>query len=138
MAPAAPVAESIVPPAPPVAPAAPVPPAANPYAAPVAPAAAGVPAASGGKAPVLSIISLVAGIISILGIWIVFLPFIGGVLGLFIPAAAVVLGFLGKAKEPFAAKGLWMTGLILGFVALGAALLSFVLWGVTFATADYY
>ena len=52
-----------------------------------------------------------------------FIPFIGGVLQLFIPAAAVVLGFLGKAKEPFAPKGLWLTGVILGFVGIGIALM---------------
>jgi hypothetical protein len=119
----------------PVAPEAPAAPAANPYAAP---AAAAAPAATGGKSPVLSIISLVAGIIGIVGFAIVFIPFIGGVLQLFIPAAAVVLGFLGKAKEPFAPKGLWLTGVILGFVGIGIALLSLLLWTLAFSSYTYY
>jgi hypothetical protein len=120
----------------PDAPAAPAAPAANPYATP---AAAAAPAAStGGKSPVLSIISLVAGIIGIVGFAIVFIPFIGGVLQLFIPAAAVVLGFLGKAKEPFAPKGLWLTGVILGFVGIGIALLSLLLWTLAFSSYTYY
>lgn len=105
----------------------------TPYSAAPAAPAAGAPA----KAPVLSIISLVAGILGFLGGAIVFIPFIGSVLQLFIPAAAVVLGFLGKSKEPQAAKGLWLTGIILGFVGLAIALLGFILWGVVFATADY-
>jgi len=116
--------------------AAPAAPAANPYAAPAASGYA--PAAPAGKSPVLSIISLVAGIIGIVGAAIVFIPFVGGVLQLFIPAAAVILGFLGKAKEPFAPKGLWLTGIILGFVGLGIAVLSLILWGVAFASFDYY
>ncbi|TQL48892.1 hypothetical protein FB562_1999 [Homoserinimonas aerilata] len=105
----------------------------TPYSAAPAAPAAGAPA----KAPVLSIISLVAGIIGFLGGAIVILPFIGSVLQLFFPAAAVVLGFLGKKKEPQAAKGLWLTGIILGFVGLAIALLGFILWGVAFAGADY-
>jgi hypothetical protein len=132
----APSATPYVAPVAPEAPAAPAAPAANPYAAP---AAAAAPAAStGGKSPVLSIISLVAGIIGIVGFAIVFIPFIGGVLQLFIPAAAVVLGFLGKAKEPFAPKGLWLTGVILGFVGIGIALLSLLLWTLAFSSYTYY
>jgi len=94
-------------------------------------------AAPAKKTPVFSLISLIAGIVGLVGFAVVFLPFIGGVLQLFIPAAAVVLGFIGKSKEP-QAKGMWLTGIILGFVGIGIALLSFVLWGVLFSTADYY
>jgi hypothetical protein len=130
----APSATPYVAPVAPAASAGPAAPAANPYAA-----AAAAPAAStGGKSPVLSIISLVAGIIGIVGFAIVFIPFIGGVLQLFIPAAAVVLGFLGKAKEPFAPKGLWLTGVILGFVGIGIALLSLLLWTLAFSSYTYY
>jgi hypothetical protein len=108
------------------------PPAANPYApAGNAYAAAGAPA----KAPVLSIISLIAGIVGLLGAWIAFIPIVGSILSLFIPAAAVILGVLGKKKEPQAAKGLWLTGIILGIVSLAIAVISLIFWIVVFATA---
>jgi hypothetical protein len=84
---------------------------------------------------VLSLISLIAGIIGVVGSPIAIIPFVGGVLQLFVPAAAVVLGFLGRTKEP-AARGMWMTGLILGFVGIGIALLSFILWGLLFSFGD--
>ena len=42
------------------------------------------------------------------------LPFLGFLVG----AGAVVLGFLGKAKEPAAPKWMWIVGLILGFVGV--------------------
>lgn len=84
--------------------------------------------------PVLSIISLIAGIVGILGIWVVFVPVLGSILGLPIPLAAVILGFLGRKKEPQAAKGLWLTGIILGFIGLAAALLALVIWLILFAT----
>lgn len=86
------------------------------------------------RSPVLSIISLVAGIVGILGIWVVFVPVLGSILGLPIPLAAVILGFLGKKREPYAAKGLWLTGIILGFIGLAAALLALVIWLILFAT----
>ena len=100
--------------------------AANPYSA-----AAGAPA----KAPVLSIISLIAGILGFLGAWIVVFPVVGSILGLFIPAAAVVLGILGMKKEPQASKGLWLTGIILGAVSLAIAIIALIGWIVFFATA---
>jgi len=71
------------------------------------------------------------------GFAVVWIPFVGGILQLFIPAAAVVLGFIGRRKEP-AAKGMWLTGLILGFVGIGMALLSLILWGVFFASYENY
>ena len=73
-------------------------------------------------APVYSIISLIAGIIGVLGgLGIVWIPIVGGILQLFIPAAAVVLGFIGKKKS--ATKGMWLTGIILGFVGMAIGLL---------------
>jgi hypothetical protein len=92
------------------------------------------------KSPILSIISLIAGIIGVLGFWIVFIPFVGSILGLFIPAAAVVLGFLGKRKEPAASKGLWLTGIILGAVGIVIAIIGFVGWGllVGLSGGSYY
>lgn len=114
-------------------------PPANPYASPAAPAAAPNPyaAAPGAKTPILSIFSLIAGILGVLGGAIVFIPIIGSIFQLFLPAAAVVLGFLGKKKEPQASKGLWLTGIILGFIGLAIALIGFLAWGVLLATADY-
>ena len=102
--------------------------------------AAGTPYGAGAvgapaKSPVLSIISLIAGIVGLLGAWIVVLPIIGSILGLFIPAAAVVLGVLGKNREPQAARGMWLTGIILGIVALAIAIIALIFWIVVFAAA---
>ena len=99
----------------------------NPYAS----TAYGPPAL---KQPVLSILSLVTGIIAVLGSPIGFVPIIGGVMGLFIPIAAIVLGFLGRSKEP-GARGYWVTGLITGWASLALALLSIVIWVLIIATA---
>jgi hypothetical protein len=63
---------------------------------------------------VLSIISMVAGILGLVVSWTGW----GGIFAI----AAVVLGFIGRSKEP-QAKGFWLTGIILGFVAIGIALL---------------
>jgi len=87
--------------------------------------------------PVLSLISLIAGIVGLVGFFVVFIPIVGGIMQLIIPAAAVVLGFLGKKKEP-AAKGMWLTGMILGFIGLAIGLLSIVLWSVALASTSYY
>jgi len=105
---------------------------ANPYASPTNPYAGSGPTA---KTPLLSIFSLVAGILGVIGFAIVFIPIVGSILGLFFPAAAVVLGFLGKRREPQASKGLWLTGLILGFVGIAIALISLIGWIVLFAVA---
>jgi hypothetical protein len=119
------------PPAPPVPPAAPVPP------APGADVPYGQPYAGGAvrKSPVLSILSLIAGIVGLIGSWIVIFPIVGSILDLFIPAAAVVLGFLGRRKEP-TARGMWLTGIILGFVALAIAIIALILWIVLIANAN--
>lgn len=49
-------------------------------------------------------------------------------LGLVLPIGAVVLGFLGKKREPHASKGLWMTGIILGFVGIVVSLGALLFW----------
>ena len=112
-------------PVPPPAPAygAPTPPAPA-YGAPTPPAPAyGAPAAAsytgapGAKKQVMSIIAMIAGILGVLGSGIAFIPVLGTIMGLLFPVAAVVLGFLGKKKEPLA-KGFWMTGIITGFVGV--------------------
>jgi len=90
------------------------------------------------KPAVLSIISLVLGIIGVVGFFVVFIPIVGSIMQLFIPAAAIVLGFLGKAREPWAPKGLWLTGIILGFVGLAIAIISLIGWILLFGTAGAF
>jgi hypothetical protein len=123
----------------------PVPPQEPAYSAPAAqPVYGSAPqspysgAAPAQKSPILSILSLVAGIIGIVGFFVVFIPIVGSILQLFIPAAAIVLGFLGKRREPWASKGLWLTGIILGFVGLAIAIISLIGWIVLFASAGTY
>lgn len=122
------------PPTPPVPPAPPAPPAYG--AAPGQPYAAPYQGAPARKSPVLSIISLIAGIVGVAGGFIVFIPIIGSIMQLFIPAAAVVLGFLGKSKEP-QAKGMWLTGIILGFVGLAIAIISLIGWIALFSSGTF-
>jgi hypothetical protein len=88
------------------------PPPATPYAP-----AGGVPPT---RSPVLSILSLVGGIVGVL----FSLLFFG--LGIVFSIAAIVLGFLGRRREA-AAKGLWLTGLILGFAGIAVAVVVWIL-----------
>jgi uncharacterized SAM-binding protein YcdF (DUF218 family) len=88
----------------------PTPPPSTPYASAPAPA----------KSPILSILSLIFGILSVLmGLF----PFFSLLPG----AAGVILGFLGRRKEP-RAKGMWLTGIITGFVGVGI----FLIWVLIF------
>jgi hypothetical protein len=66
---------------------------------------------------VLSIISLITGILSVVSSFF----YVGFLFGL----AGVILGFLGRRKEP-AAKGLWLTGIITGFVGIAVT----VIWTI--------
>jgi hypothetical protein len=61
------------------------------------------------KTPVLSIISMITGIIGVVGFLIGW--------GILPAIAAVVLGHLGQRKEK-QAKGFWLTGLITGYVGI--------------------
>ncbi|THG29752.1 DUF4190 domain-containing protein [Naasia lichenicola] len=72
-----------------------------------------------GAAPskTLSIISLIAGIVGVVSSFF-YIGFLFGV-------AAVVLGFLGRKREP-AAKGFWLTGIILGFVAIALTIVAII------------
>lgn len=136
-------------PVPPEAPSgAPVPPPAPAYGAPQQPPAPAAPqygapqygaqqqgspcgqpyaAAPAQKSPVLSIISLITGILGVL------ISIFGG-WGFIFSVAAVVLGFLGRSKEP-AAKGMWLTGLILGFVGIALSIIWLIIFIVIFASA---
>jgi len=140
-----------VPVAPVVAPAAPTPPPAYGTPATLPPAGATPPPAYAASAnpyagtpakkqPLLSIFAMIAGLIGLVGSPVAFIPLLGGFLGLFFPAAAVVLGYLGRKKEP-QARGFWLTGIITGFVAIALMILSIVLWAIIFAsvrTNGYY
>lgn len=111
-------------------------PVAEPAFSPAPPYSPG--ATTGAKTPILSILSLVAGILALLGVGIVAIPFVGSVLGLFFPAAAIILGILGKKREPNASKGLWLTGIILGAIALAIAIIAAILWGLAVAASGSY
>jgi hypothetical protein len=117
------------PPAPPVAP----PPPAGGYAAP-APAYA----TTGALAPkkTLSLIGMIAGIVGLLGFWVVFIPIVGSILQLFIPAAALVLGILGRKREGLPARGFWLTAIITGIVGLVIAVIALIGWIVIIAVGN--
>ena len=87
----------------------------------------GQPAA---KSPILSILSLVGGIV---GIVINLAWGIGVLFGI----AAVVLGFIGRNKEP-QARGFWLTGIILGFVAIVIAIIYWIFLVIVFASLAHY
>ncbi|POH68553.1 hypothetical protein C3B60_05000 [Cryobacterium zongtaii] len=91
----------------------------------------GMPSAT--KQPILSILSMIAGVIGILGSPVAFFPIFGGILAIILPAAGVVLGFIARNKEPNG-KGFWLTGIITGFMGIALALLSILLWALVFAT----
>ncbi|MGO7984060.1 hypothetical protein ACC691_40180, partial [Rhizobium johnstonii] len=60
--------------------------------------------------------------------------------GILFSIAAVILGFLGRKKEP-AAKGMWLTGIILGFVGILIAVIFIIFWIiaiVALSTSGYY
>lgn len=84
-------------------------------------------------AKTLSLIGMIAGIVGLLGFAIVFIPIVGSILGLFVPAAAVVLGFMGRSREGAPAKTFWITALVTGFIGLGIALIALVGWIALFA-----
>ncbi|MET0589548.1 MAG: hypothetical protein ABWZ77_00070 [Naasia sp.] len=140
--PAAPAADPSLAPAADVyaAPAGPAyaPPVGDPYAIPPADVyARATPPYTGGataaKAPVLSIISMILGIVGVLGgLFIFWFPIVGPILQLWLPAAAVVLGFLGRRREP-SGKGFWLTGIITGFVGLGLFLIGLIITIAFFA-----
>lgn len=131
VAPAAPVAPEA-----PAAPQAPAAPAANPYAAPAAAPAGGYAAA----APVKQGLSLTSFILGLIGVVFSFVYGIGFLPGL----AAVILGFLGKKREPQAPKWMWLTGIITGFVSIAIGLIVFIivvivaiLWAAAIGSTTY-
>jgi hypothetical protein len=96
-------------------------PPANPYAqAPNGSAPYGQPYSPVASAPkTLSLIGMIAGIVGVV------VSLASGGFGLIFSIGAVVLGFLGKKREP-AAKGFWLTAIITGF----AGILISIIWGI--------
>ncbi len=117
----------------------PVPPPASPVTPPPPPAAPGYVASayapSGVVAPkkTLSLIGMIAGIVGLLGFWITFIPIVGSIFGLFLPAAALVLGILGRKREGVPAKAFWLTAIITGIAGLAIAVIALIGWIVLFA-----
>lgn len=68
------------------------------------------PAAAGPK-QTLSLTSFITGLASVVFSWI-------PVLGFLAALAAIIIGFMGKSKEPGAPKWMWMVGIIAGFVGV--------------------
>lgn len=97
----------------------PAPPAATPPPAPYAAPYAAAPAAAGPKQG-LSLTSFILGLGGLVLSWI---PFFGPLVSI----AAVILGFIGKAKEPGAPKWMWIVGLITGFVGILLGILFIVI-----------
>lgn len=87
----------------------PTPPPASPYVAPAA-----------GPKQGLSLTSFILGLAGLVFSWVPILGFLSSV-------AAIVLGFIGKSKEPAAPKWMWLVGIIAGFVAVALSILFIVL-----------
>lgn len=87
----------------------------NPYQRPAEPAG-------------LSIASLVLGILSMLGLFVI----------IFVPLAGVITGHLGYRREP-ASRGLSLAGLITSWVGLVLAVLlyAFLIWVILFSVSTY-
>jgi hypothetical protein len=90
----------------------------TPPAAPDAPAA---------KSPVLSIVSLILGILGFLGSFCFGSGFLFG-------AVAVVLGIIGRGKEP-KGKGMALAGIITGALAVLISIIVWVVIGIAAATS---
>lgn len=107
------------------APAAAQPAYAQPDAAPqagYAPAYSGAPAA---PPKTLSLIGMIAGIVGVVAV------------GYFLPAsiAALVLGYMGRKREGLAARGFWLTAIILGWVGVGITVIGGIALIAIFALA---
>jgi hypothetical protein len=90
----------------------------SPYGAPGQPPQYAAPSGGSGPKQGLSLTSFIIGVASlVLAVWLV------PILGLLVGAAAVILGFIAKGKEPFAPKWMWLVGLITGFVTIGLNLI---------------
>jgi hypothetical protein len=85
--------------------------------APTPPASPYVPPTPGaGPKQGLSLTSFILGLAGLVFSWVPILGFLASV-------AAVVIGFIAKAKEPAAPKWMWLVGIIAGFVAVVISLI---------------
>ena len=89
-----------------------------------------VAAAPAGKAPILSILSLVGGVVGLL------LACCWGA-GFLFAVAGVVLGHLGRKREPNG-KGLALAGLITGYVGAGLSIVTWILLALSLAIPGLY
>jgi hypothetical protein len=71
---------------------------------------------------------MIAGIVGVV------ISLFSGGFGLIFSIGAVVLGFLGKKREP-AAKGFWLTAIITGFVGIAVSVIWGIVWVLIFAAA---
>lgn len=95
----------------------PPPPAPDPVTPPAAPAApAYVAAPAVGPKQTLSLVSMILGIVGFLLAFVLGLGFVPGVV-------AVILGFLGRRREPGAPKFMTLIGIVGGFVAIAVGLI---------------
>jgi len=94
---------------------------------PATPAPAPAPGPAGPK-QALSLTSFILGIAGIVFSWVPILPFLASL-------AAIILGFIARKNEPGAPKWMALVGIILGFVAIGLAILILVVGAVLLATA---
>jgi hypothetical protein len=90
---------------------------------PVSPAPA--PAAAGPK-QALSLTSFILGIAGLVFSWVPVLPFLASL-------AAIIIGFIARKNEPGAPKWMALVGIILGFVAIGLAILFLVIAALAIA-----
>ena len=97
----------------------------TPPAAPAAPAYAPAPVA--GPKQALSLTSFILGLASLVFSWALGFGFL-------LAVAAVILGFLGKSKEPQAPKWMWLIGIITGFVAIFISLIVLIFWIIALAS----
>jgi hypothetical protein len=105
----------------------PPPPAEQPATPPTAPATPAYAPAQAGPKQALSLTSFILGLAALVFSWAIGFGFL-------VAVAAVVLGFLGKAKEPQAPKWMWLVGIITGFVAIFIALIVLIIWIVALAS----
>ena len=105
----------------------PPPPAEQPTTPPTAPATPAYAPAQAGPKQALSLTSFILGLAALVFSWAIGFGFL-------VAVAAVVLGFLGKAKEPQAPKWMWLVGIITGFVAIFIALIVLIIWIVALAS----
>jgi hypothetical protein len=101
----------------------------EPTPTPAAPAYAPAPAATVGGKRTFALVSFILGIVGF--VFALLVPIIGLLAGI----AAVVLGFIARAKEPSAPRWMWILGLVLGFLAILGAIISIIVVAIAVGAA---